>query len=223
MSCLPLDELKPISLQIETLKDRLLEEVPRSYILFVRADAQSIYWNLKVYDILLRLLFRLEEYCVWKDLKSIFYCDEKPTETEKINCHNHEYFQFPIFSNIFTILYGMTVKNKRMKILLWKYKTDIILPDLGPDPGYGELELLNELLDDQSLLSKATDLQDVLNCLIQRKSDANLPIMFEILSKITTVTSNAFVEDLILTTFPRYSNTSDEDDITSSDRHFWII
>ena len=116
----------------------------------------------------------------------------------------------------------MTVKNKRMKVLLWKYKTDIILPELGPDKGYGELELLNEILDDQSLLSKATDLQEVLNLLQNRKSDENLSIIFEIMSKITTVTSNGFVEELILSTFHRYSNNLD-DEIKPGERHYWII
>ena len=84
-----------------------------------------------------------------------------------------------------------------MRVLLWKYKIDLIMPEIGEDKGYGELQLISEILNDKALLSKAPDLDECLNQLKKRVSKENICVILEIISRVTIVTSNKFVIKLV--------------------------
>ena len=145
---------------------------------------------------MLRILLRLKEYCVTKDFSDIVFRENKDCSPIQLK-EAHENAQPEIFGSLFQILIAMTINNTRMRVLLWKYKIDLIMPEIGEDKGYGELQLISEILNDKALLSKAPDLDECLNQLKKRVSKENICVILEIISRVTIVTSNKFVIKLV--------------------------
>ena len=184
-----MEELDILESGLLQLHEIILIENEESSKLEVDLMARDIFCNLKVYDLLLRILLRLQEYCVTKHFTDYFSTQDLKKA--------HEETQPILFGSLFQILIAMTMNNTRMRVLLWKYKIDIIMPELGKDKGYGELQLISEILNDKALLSKAPDLDECLNQLKKRVSKDNICVILEIMSRVTIVTSNKFVISLV--------------------------
>lgn len=106
----------------------------------INVFAQDLYRNLKVYDYMLNFLFQNKELLLL--VRSTKLEDLSQQQAELIKPIRR------IFCKIFRVLEVMTVENPRTQELMWKYKEEFTLKELGDIEQEGELEFVLSVIDD---------------------------------------------------------------------------
>mmetsp|Transcript_29160 Transcript_29160/g.33357 ORF Transcript_29160/g.33357 Transcript_29160/m.33357 type:complete len:821 (-) Transcript_29160:2783-5245(-) len=181
----------------------------------INVFAQDLYRNLKVYDYLLNFLFQNKELLLL--VRRIKLEELSPQQSELVKPIRR------IFYKIFRVLEVMTIENPRTQDLMWKYKEEFTLKELGDIEQEGELEFVLSIIDDSSesvknnqnmwTLSKTRQFVNGLNKRIGGKE--NFVILLEIYNKLIKFESISFLKHslakLILTSaedFYTYTKTT---------------
>ena len=105
----------------------------------INIDAQNLFRNLKVYDYLIDFILINKEFFI----KIIKY-------GEKLNENSPECVKIvrKIWKKIFRVLEYMTKDNTDTQNLMWKYKEEFTMKDLGSKMHEGELDFVLAIIDD---------------------------------------------------------------------------
>ena len=102
--------------------------------------AQNLYRNTKVYDYLINFLLQNKELLLKVRRLNMDTVSESKREIVRLIRK--------VFKRIFRILEEMTKNNNKTQDLMWKYKEEFILEELGSTEQEGELELVLVIIDD---------------------------------------------------------------------------
>ena len=105
----------------------------------INADMQNLFRNLKVYDYLIDFLYTNKEFLI--KIRSFNY-DAEAKQHEGIAIIRKT------FKRIFKILEYMTKENPETQELMWKYKEEFTMKELGDIQQEGELKLVLAIIDD---------------------------------------------------------------------------
>ena len=105
----------------------------------INVDMQNLFRNLKVYDYLIDFLYTNREFLI--KIRSFKY-DAEAKQHEGIAIIRKT------FKRIFKILEYMTKENPETQELMWKYKEEFTMKELGDIQQEGELKLVLAIIDD---------------------------------------------------------------------------
>ena len=105
----------------------------------INVDAQNLYRNLKVYDYLIEFLDFNKEF--WIKIRSYQVTSTTPQCVTMIR---------KILRRILKVLEFMTKDNRETQELMWKYKEEFTMKELGNMEQEGELDLVLAIIDDST-------------------------------------------------------------------------
>lgn len=161
---------------MDTIWAIVVRETDQKNIFMLDLNSQDILCNTKMYEPLLYHFLSQRSYAITKNFEFIKQMRDKMV-LEKL--------QDLFFYNLFNWLIVLSHKNEKVQKAIWKYRNLLVLEELGDNIGYGELELVNTILENDQLLLQVTDLENLSNRLIKRWGKTNKQILLEILAKIT--------------------------------------
>ena len=143
--------------------------------------AQDMCRTLKIYDNLLWMLYRYEQFLNSTNIDA--YEVEAAINRLKV-------MQKPFFTKIFDCLRAIVYKNEKMQKVMWKHKEFIVCKKRGLTEQFGELDVVSLILDNKNDLYKANDLDNLTNMVVERMAKENFEVVIEILAKISMATMN---------------------------------
>lgn len=140
-------------------------------------SSQDMARTLKLYDNLMWLLYRYEQFFTTTNLDAF--------EAE-LTVSEYKLLQEPFFTKIFDSLKAIVYKNEKMQKVMWKHKEFLVFEKRALSCQYGELDLINYILDNNELLHESNRLDDFATSIFKRMSSENYEVVIQILSKIST-------------------------------------
>ena len=63
---------------------------------------------------------------------------------------------------MFKVLCAITVRNENAQSIMWRYKHIFVLEYLAEKEGFGELDFINQIVDNNDVIENSNDLPDLL-------------------------------------------------------------
>lgn len=169
-----------IQYYLESLYEFLLRHYSKGDGQYIDPSSQDSAVTLKIYDILIWIIHRMHKLfiCVNFNFSSSDWKDF------------HEVCQPAICPTVYNCLQAIAYRNERIQRLLWKNKEFLVLEEMGLRKQYGELDLICMILDNDKLLLKSIDLDNLTAKVINRMSKDNFDVVLEILAKLSKATMN---------------------------------
>lgn len=166
---------------LNNVYDHLVKRYKDKVYKHIDPNSQDMARTLKIYDTLMWILHRYEQFLNTTNLDAF-------EVKEAVN--RFKLLQEPTFTKVFDCLKAITYKNPEMQKVLWKYRDFFVLEKRAMAKQYGELDLLNSILDNKELLSKSNDWERLSSKVLERMSKENFPVVIKIFAKISTSNMN---------------------------------
>ena len=98
-----------------------------------------------------------------------------------------------VIKMVFKVLSAAALKSSRGQTVIWKFKNVFTLKELKESKGFGELYLIDKLVDNKKIIQTANDMPQFLKKLDKRYGEKNKKIMLRIYSKISWVIVGDFM------------------------------
>ena len=165
--------------------DSVYDYLKRNYVnsekQYIEPSAQEAAVTLKIYDTLMWLLHRYIKFILAVNF------DFSTVDAAKQRC---EKLQPIVAKTIFNIFRAIAYKNEKIQRLMWKNKEFLVLEGRGLLKQYGELDLVNMIIDNDTLLLTSSNLDDFTGMVINRMSKDNFDVVLEILAKLSKAVMN---------------------------------
>ena len=146
----------------------------------INTVVQDIFTTLKIQDELFAMIIKHE--LLFKKLL-----------LEQSN-DNHYFRLVQVFQGIFQVLSAIIRKNNKAQQTMWRYKHIIVLENIEDLEGLGELQLINQLVENTELLENSKDLPEFFSKLNERFSKKNIEILLSIYSRVSKVTTSTEIK-----------------------------